>query len=83
VTPEEKRDKHARLALIAYADKRGSNYPQPAATDLIADILHAIIGKPSEQNDVKATRTLHRALIAWRGDTAASQEAGSVPRPCM
>jgi hypothetical protein len=75
VTPEEKRDKHARLALIAYADKRGSNYPQPAATDLIADILHAIIGKPSEQNDLKATCTLHRALMAWRGDTAASEEA--------
>jgi hypothetical protein len=75
VTLEEKRYKHARLALIAYADKRGSNYPQPAATDLIADILHAIIGKPSEQNDVKATHTLHHALMAWRGDTAAGEEA--------
>jgi hypothetical protein len=71
----EKREKHARLALIAYADPSGSNYPQPAATDLIAELLRMVIGDPAEQNKPEATRLLERAFAVWTGG------AGETERP--
>jgi hypothetical protein len=68
------REERARLALITYADKTGSEYPVQAATDLIADILYAVVGPPSRRVKGAATKTLHQALVTYRAADADDQD---------
>ena len=70
----DKREERARLALIAYADMTGSEYPHQAATDLIADILYAVVGPPSTRVKGAATKTLHQALVTYRASEAEDQD---------
>jgi hypothetical protein len=70
----DKREERARLALIAYADKTGSGYPLPAATDMIADILYAVVGPPSRRVKGAATKTLHQALMTYRAADAENND---------
>jgi hypothetical protein len=55
-----------------FEDRTDSEQP---VEDLIAGLLTARVGPPSEHNDREATRVLHHALEAWRSTADGEADA--------